>query len=84
LRFRSVYLHGVVIFSVTWLSGWLWSAVLLKFGLVSMPLRYAISFGLAYVVFLCAVRVWADSMKSERGAGSWDGGGLDAVPGDFG
>jgi hypothetical protein len=83
LRFRSVYLHSVVIFSVTWLTGWLWSAVLLKFGLVSMPLRYAISFVFAYVVFLCAVRVWADSMKSERD-GSWDGAGLDAVPGDLG
>jgi hypothetical protein len=84
LRFRSVYLHSVVIFSVTWLSGWLWSAVLLKFGLVSMPLRYAISFVLAYVVFLGAVRVWADCMKSERDGGSWDGAGLDAAPGDLG
>lgn len=84
LRFRSVYLHSVVIFSVTWLSGWLWSAVLLKFGLFSMPLRYAISFVLAYVVFLCAVRVWADCMKSERGGNSGVGGDLGSVPGDLG
>lgn len=81
LRFRSVYLHSVVIFSVTWLSGWLWSAVLLKFGIFAMPLRYAISFMLAYVVFLCAVRVWADSMKNERETSSWNGSDLNTVPG---
>lgn len=77
LRFRSVYFHSALIFSATWLSGWLFSAVLLKLGLVAMPLRYAISFALAYVVFLGAVRVWADFMKSERGSDSWEGGGVD-------
>lgn len=67
LRFRSVYWHSCVIFTVTWLSGWLCSALLLKLGLSAMPLRYTLSFCLAYPVFLGAVRVWADFMKSERG-----------------
>lgn len=70
LRFRSVYWHSCVIFTVTWLSGWLCSALLLKLGLVAMPLRYALSFSLAYPVFLGAVRVWANFMKSERGEAS--------------
>jgi hypothetical protein len=70
LRFRSVYWHSCVIFTVTWLSGWLWSALLLKLGLAAMPLRYALSFALAYPVFLGAVRVWANFMKSERGEAS--------------
>jgi hypothetical protein len=70
LRFRSVYWHSCVIFTVTWLSGWLCSALLLKLGLAAMPLRYALSFTLAYPVFLGAVRVWANFMKSERGEAS--------------
>lgn len=70
LRFRSVYWHSCVIFTVTWLSGWLCSALLLKLGLSAMPLRYALSFSLAYPVFLGAVRVWANFMKSERGEAS--------------
>jgi hypothetical protein len=78
LRFRLVYFHSALIFSATWLSGWLFSAVLLKLGLVTMPLRYAISFVLAYAVFLGAVRVWADFMRSEHGSGSssWADGGF--------
>ena len=47
-----------------------------------MPLRYAISFVLAYAVFLGAVRVWADFMKSERGSDSWKDGGFDLPTAD--
>lgn len=82
LRFRSVYWHSCVIFTVTWLSGWLCSALLLKLGLAAMPLRYALSFSLAYPVFLGAVRVWANFMKSERGEPS-DASNIGA-PGDLG
>lgn len=82
LRFRSVYWHSCVIFTVTWLSGWLCSALLLKLGLAAMPLRYALSFALAYPVFLGAVRVWANFMKSERGEAS--GAGNIGAPGDLG
>lgn len=83
LRFRSVYWHSCVIFTVTWLSGWLCSALLLKAGLTAMPLRYALSFALAYPVFLGAVRVWANFMKSERGEAS-DAGNIGAPGGDLG
>ena len=56
LRFRSVYLHTVLIFTMTWLAGWLFSWALLKFGLNSMPLRYGIGFLLSYFVFIaCAI-----------------------------
>ena len=84
LKFRSVYWHSCVIFTVTWLSGWLCSTLLLKAGLAAMPLRYALSFPLAYAVFLAAVRVWADFMKSERGDGAWNAGDFGAPGGDLG
>ena len=82
LRFHSVYWHSCLIFTVTWLSGWLCSALLLKAGLAAMPLRYALSFALAYAVFLGAVRVWADFMKSERGSDFWKDGGFDLPAAD--
>jgi hypothetical protein len=51
-------------------------------GLASMPLRYAISFCLSYVVFIGCVRVWADYMRNERGgAGDW-GSSFDVPSGD--
>ena len=54
---------------VTWLSSWL----LLKMGLQSMPLRYALNILAGYGAFFCAIRVWADYQKrhpSERQANS--------------
>ena len=81
LRFRFVNLHAGLIFAVTWLGGWLSSWALLKLGIASLPLRYAISFILAYAMFIACVRIWADFMRKEHGdAGSWDGGGFD-IPG---
>lgn len=74
LRFRSVYWHSCIIFTLTWLAGWFCSAMLLKLGATAMALRYAVSFVLAYAVFLGAVRVWADFMKEERSDASWDAG----------
>jgi hypothetical protein len=74
-RFRSIYFHAALIFTVTWLAGWACSWALLKFGMGSMPLRYGLSFFLAYLVFVGCVRVWADSMRAERGGadvGSFD------------
>ena len=52
-----------LIFAATFAASWFVSFALLKFGLTQMPLRYAISFCAAYVVFFCAVRVWADFQK---------------------
>jgi hypothetical protein len=80
-RFRSVYFHTALIFSLTWLAGWLWSWALLKLGMANMPLRYAISFFLSYVVFVACVRVWADIVRAERG-GQWDINALDFPSGD--
>lgn len=72
LLLRAIYFHVSLIFAATWLAGWLFSFTLLKMGLDSMPLRYAISFFLSYAVFVGCVRVWADYMREARGRdGDW-------------
>jgi hypothetical protein len=58
-RWRSLYLHTAVIFTATWLAGWLCSALLLRLGMAHLPLRYALSFAVAYAVFILCVRIWA-------------------------
>ncbi|MBI2768332.1 MAG: hypothetical protein HYX47_01805 [Burkholderiales bacterium] len=73
LRTRSVNFHAALIFAVTWLAGWLVSWALLKLGMISMPLRYAISFSFSYVVFVACVRIWSDFMREPHGSGGWDG-----------
>lgn len=78
LQFRSVYLHTALIFTITWLTGWLFSWTLLKLGMTNMPLRYGVSFFFSYLAFLGCVRVWADSMRAERGRGDGGIGGFDA------
>ena len=80
LRFRSVYFHAALIFTVTWLAGWGFSFLLLKLGMLSLAARYALSFLLSYFVFLGAVRVWADFMREDRKGGPdfGDFGGVDA------
>ncbi|MBC7608629.1 MAG: hypothetical protein H7228_03490 [Polaromonas sp.] len=82
LRFRSVYFHASLIFAVTWLVGWLSSFLLLKSGVTLMAGRYAVSFLVSYLVFLGAVRIWADFMRhDERTSGSaGDGFGSFDVP----
>ena len=72
LRFRSVYLHAVLIFGVTWLAGWLCSFLLLKSGVNLMAVRYAAAFAFSYLVFLGAVRVWADFMRQQERSNSAD------------
>ena len=74
-RFRPLYFHAALIFILTWIAGWACSWALLKFGVGSMPLRYGLSFFLAYLVFVGCVRVWADFMRAERS--SSDGGYFD-------
>ncbi|HEY8709807.1 MAG TPA: hypothetical protein VIM34_17640 [Burkholderiaceae bacterium] len=74
---RPVYFHVALIFAATWLAGWGCSWMLLRLGLGSMAVRYAISFFLSYLVFIAAVRVWADVIRAERASGGWDGTGLD-------
>jgi len=73
LRLHSVYLHTALIFTATWLAGWFLSWLLLKLGVSSMPLRYGLGFFVSYFVFIACVRIWADTMRTERGK-PWDGG----------
>jgi hypothetical protein len=63
LMFRAIYFHTALIFLATWLAGWFCSYMLLRSGMASMPLRYALSFGFSYLVFMLCVRVWADSLR---------------------
>ena len=74
---QPVYLQVSLIFTATWLVGWLMSWALLQSGVTSMPLRYAISFFVAYIVFVACVRIWADFMRRESGGRGADGAGLD-------
>ena len=89
LRQRRVFLanrgehHPMVfattlIFTATWLAGWLISTLLLMQGMTSMPLRYALAFVTSYAVFFACVRVWCNSVQHNRGNldGSFDGGGF--------
>ena len=80
LQFRSVYFHTALIFTITWLAGWLCSWALLKVGAHNMPLRYGISFLFSYGVFVLCVRQWAGYMRAERGSGDLGGGSFD-MPG---
>lgn len=66
--------HAGLIFTVTGLAGWLASRALLAAGLRNMPMRYAASFTVAYLVFALCVRAWSDLMRRERGSleGGWD------------
>jgi hypothetical protein len=64
LLFRAIYFHTALMFLVTWLAGWFCSYMLLRSGMASMPLRYALSFGFSYLVFMLCVRVWADSLRT--------------------
>ena len=66
--FRAIYFHTALIFLVTWLAGWFCSYMLLRSGMASMPLRYALSFGFSYLVFMLCVRVWADSLRVTHSA----------------
>lgn len=77
LLHRWVYWHAALIFTVTWLVGWLASWSMLKLGLRSMPIRYALAFVFAYAAFGVCVRVWSDFMRAERGSGPDPSGGFD-------
>ncbi|HSV55001.1 MAG TPA: hypothetical protein VLJ57_22950, partial [Burkholderiaceae bacterium] len=47
LLWRFVYFHTALIFGATWLARW----ALLKLGMVSMPLRYALALIASYLVW---------------------------------
>lgn len=77
LLHRWVYWHAALIFTLTWLAGWLASWAMLKLGLRNMPLRYALAFLFAYGVFAACVRIWSDFMRAERGGSADPSGSFD-------
>ena len=60
-----------LIFSATWLAGWLFSTLLLMSGMTSMPLRYALAFLASYGVFFACVRLWCNSVHHDRRSNDW-------------
>ena len=72
-----------VIFTVTWLFGWGCSTLLLYAGMVSMPLRYGLSFLASYAVFFLCVRFWCNAVHNNRQAADPHGG-FDLGSGDEG
>lgn len=52
-------LHGLCMGLLVLLVMWAVTAVLLKSGVTSMALRYAISLGVGYAVYLLVLRLWA-------------------------
>jgi hypothetical protein len=66
---------AALIFTGTWLAGWLFSTLLLRHGMLSMPLRYGLAFALSYPVFFGCVRIWCGFVWRDRGArdgSGWD------------
>lgn len=62
-----------LIFTATWVVGWLCSAELLRHGITSMPARYALSFLVSYGAFFVCVRVWCNSAYRNHGDGNGAG-----------
>ena len=82
-RHHPMLTATTLILTATWFAGWGCSALLLWIGgVVSMPVRYAISFVVSYAVFFLCVRAWCDTVQRNRcdeGSGGFDvGGGMDA------
>ena len=78
-EYHPMVLATTLIFSATWLAGWLFSTLLLMQGMTSMPLRYALAFVASYAVFFACVRVWCNSVHHDRGS---NGGHFDVPQGD--
>jgi hypothetical protein len=78
-EYHPMVLATTLIFSATWLAGWLFSSLLLWRGMHSMPLRYGLAFLVSYAVFFLCVRVWCNSVHHDRGGndGSLDFPGFD-------
>ncbi|MDR2012001.1 MAG: hypothetical protein LBQ20_02920 [Rhodanobacter sp.] len=61
-----------LVFTVTWLAGWVCSALLHRGGIDNMALRYALSAAVAYAAFFAAVRIWAHFQNAEpSNTGEW-------------
>ena len=72
-EYHPMVLATTLIFSATWLAGWLFSALLLWRGMQSMPLRYGLAFLASYAVFFLCVHVWCNSVHRDRGGNGLSG-----------
>jgi hypothetical protein len=83
LQHRKPFWAVTFIFCAVWLTGWACSAVLKAQGMDSMPLRYAISWVVSYLMFFWLVRIWCDyaakPVSVDAGKKASDGG----LPGDI-
>jgi uncharacterized membrane protein YgcG len=59
---RAFWFHGICIGTLTLLVTWGASALQMHLGGHSLALRYLISLGLGYIVFLVMVRIWAAAL----------------------
>jgi hypothetical protein len=76
---HSVGMHLFILFFSMWLFAWGVSAVLLAFGLISMPLRYAFAFASSYCFFYALVEFWIRNTNwltapvQKEGESNWNG-----------
>lgn len=77
LQHRKPFWVVTFIFCAVWLAGWACSAALKALGMDSMPLRYAISWVVSYLMFFWFVRIWCDyaakpvSVGADKRASDW-------------
>ena len=83
LQHRKPFWAVTFIFCALWLTGWACSAVLKAQGMDSMPLRYAISWVVSYVMFFWLVRIWCDYAAKAVSAGAGKKASDWGVPGDI-
>jgi hypothetical protein len=74
---RVLWLHGFSIGLLTLVVTWGVSALLMHLGSESLALRYLVSLGVGYVVYLLTVRVWAAALLRRNENGIPDMSGLD-------
>jgi hypothetical protein len=88
---RMLWLHGLFIGLITLLVTWGLSALQMRLGVELLAVRYLVSLGAGYVIYLLTLRIWA-AVLLQRSNGdapdlsSLDGSGLDlpSFPGGLG
>lgn len=74
---RVLWLHGLSIGLITLAVTWGVSILQMHFGGESLALRYLVSLGVGYCVYLLTVRLWAAALIRRNDNGSPDASGLD-------
>jgi hypothetical protein len=74
---RILWLHGVWIGLITLAVTWGVSAVQSALGVESLAVRYLVSLGAGYGVYLVILRIWAQALLARNGADGGDWSGLD-------